>query len=401
MGKSHGPLVMVRRLNNGTSDSGPTYSVFEQLANQVVHSTKPSELLLPARAWKVQLIGEGADDAGGVFDDTIAECCKELKEGTTVDTYLHQTPNGASRIGNEQDRYILNSRLVRGEHMTRWKFLGILFGVAIRTKKPLNLMLSNIVWKQLCGYKLTFEDIASVNELFAKNMEFLRNCSQEEEFDMCVPFERWEVQCWNGEYIHLNLAGRECLQGPPLTFDCRKSYIQAAINYKLTELNIIIKQIQRGMSLIVPLPCIKMFKWTELELLVCGHQAIDLEALRSIVKYRECDEEHELVRMLWNVLEGMNNDEKELFLRFVSGRSRLPSNAQDIGQRFQIMVVDRQEDALPTSQTCFFQLRLGPYSSEEMLAKRLRYAMIHCKAIDADNYMLARQNQVGADGLFF
>ena len=70
LGKSHGPLVMVRRLNNGTSDSGPTYSVFEQLANQVVHSTKPSELLLPARAWKVQLIGEGADDAGGVFDDT-------------------------------------------------------------------------------------------------------------------------------------------------------------------------------------------------------------------------------------------------------------------------------------------------------------------------------------------
>ena len=137
------------------------------------------------------------------------------------------------------------------------------------------------------------------------------------------------------------------------------------------------------MSLIVPLPCIKMFKWTELELLVCGHQAIDLEALRSIVKYRECDEEHELVRMLWNVLEGMNNDEKELFLRFVSGRSRLPSNAQDIGQRFQIMVVDRQEDALPTSQTCFFQLRLGPYSSEEMLAKRLRYAMIHCKAIES------------------
>ena len=164
---------------------------------------------------------------------TIAECCKELKEGTTVDTYLHQTPNGASRIGNEQDRYILNSRLVRGEHMTRWKFLGILFGVAIRTKKPLNLMLSNIVWKQLCGYKLTFEDIASVNELFAKNMEFLRNCSQEEEFDMCVPFERWEVQCWNGEYIHLNLAGRECLQGPPLTFDCRKSYIQSGFLKKI------------------------------------------------------------------------------------------------------------------------------------------------------------------------
>ena len=58
------------------------YSVFEQLANQVVHTTKPNDLLLPARAWKVQLIGEGADDAGGVFDDTIAECCQELQNLT-------------------------------------------------------------------------------------------------------------------------------------------------------------------------------------------------------------------------------------------------------------------------------------------------------------------------------
>lgn len=36
----------------------------------------PEELRLPARAWKVKLLGEGADDAGGVFDDTITEMCK-------------------------------------------------------------------------------------------------------------------------------------------------------------------------------------------------------------------------------------------------------------------------------------------------------------------------------------
>lgn len=37
---------------------------------------KPEDLRLPARAWKVKLIGEGADDAGGVFDDTITEMCQ-------------------------------------------------------------------------------------------------------------------------------------------------------------------------------------------------------------------------------------------------------------------------------------------------------------------------------------
>ena len=49
--------------------------IYIQIARQVVQLS-PEELRLPARAWKVKLIGEGADDAGGVFDDTITEMCQ-------------------------------------------------------------------------------------------------------------------------------------------------------------------------------------------------------------------------------------------------------------------------------------------------------------------------------------
>lgn len=47
-------------------------------------------------------------------------------------------------------------------------------------------------------------------------------------------------------------------------------------------------------------------------------------------------------------------------------------------------------DGLPTSQTCFFQLRIPSYSSMEVMADRLRYAVHNCRAIDMDNYMLTR-----------
>ena len=57
---------------------------------------------------------------------------------------------------------------------------------------------------------------------------------------------------------------------------------------------------------------------------------------------------------------------------------------------FQVMRVDRPLDTLPTAQTCFFQLRLPPYSSQEVMAERLRYAINNCRSIDMDNYMLAR-----------
>ena len=49
-----------------------------QIARQVVR-LNPSDLCLPSRAWKVKLLGEGADDAGGVFDDTITEMCQVTK----------------------------------------------------------------------------------------------------------------------------------------------------------------------------------------------------------------------------------------------------------------------------------------------------------------------------------
>lgn len=58
------------------------------------------------------------------------------------------------------------------------------------------------------------------------------------------------------------------------------------------------------------------------------------------------------------------------------------------------MKVDRAMDGLPTAQTCFFQLRLPPYSSQEVLAERLRYAINSCRSIDMDNYMLTRNRDL-------
>ena len=59
------------------------------------------------------------------------------------------------------------------------------------------------------------------------------------------------------------------------------------------------------------------------------------------VRYREIDETCELIQWFWEVLESFSDDERILFMRFVSGRSRLPANPADITQRFQLMKVDR------------------------------------------------------------
>lgn len=61
------------------------------------------------------------------------------------------------------------------------------------------------------------------------------------------------------------------------------------------------------------------------------------------------------------------------------------------------MKVDKVIDGLPTAQTCFFQLRLPPYTSQEVMAEKLRYSINNCRSIDMDNYMLARNIEQASD----
>ena len=56
------------------------------------------------RSWKVKLVGEGADDAGGVFDDTITEMCRELTTTTNDLRLLVKTPNGVNGVGLNRDK---------------------------------------------------------------------------------------------------------------------------------------------------------------------------------------------------------------------------------------------------------------------------------------------------------
>lgn len=68
-------------------------------------------------------MGEGADDAGGVFDDTIAQMMEELQTQTVK--LLVLTPNGRNETGYNQDRYLFNSKMKRNKQLLLFQFLGM------------------------------------------------------------------------------------------------------------------------------------------------------------------------------------------------------------------------------------------------------------------------------------
>ncbi len=64
-----------------------------------------------------------------------------------------------------------------------------------------------------------------------------------------------------------------------------------------------------------------------------------------------------IVSWLWQVLESFSNEERILFLRFVSGRSRLPTRVSEISQRFQISVQRQVCIDLDTCIVCVANIR--------------------------------------------
>ena len=70
-------------------------------------------------------------------------------------------------------RFILNPNANSKEELEHMRFIGILMGIAIRTKKPLNLHLAPTVWKQIVNIPLLVEDIEEVDfALFVAKMKF-------------------------------------------------------------------------------------------------------------------------------------------------------------------------------------------------------------------------------------
>ena len=76
-------------------------------------------------------------------------------------------------------RYLLNPRLTGEVHMQQYKFLGILLGVAVRTKKPLDLHLAPSIWKLLAGMSLSPDDVEEYDVLYMSSLRGIRDIDEE------------------------------------------------------------------------------------------------------------------------------------------------------------------------------------------------------------------------------
>ncbi|PHJ23500.1 hect-domain (ubiquitin-transferase) domain-containing, partial [Cystoisospora suis] len=318
--------------------------------------------------------------------------------------------------------------------------IGRLMACAVITQNPLNLNLSPAFWKLLLLQIPSLGDLQAVDVLAAKQLKsFLICCdrpsdcihmSEVEDSGLLRGFSASEddrqrddsvlqafaqsgytVDDVVGRNTELFRGGSRRIVDPGHIAET----VQAAVLAKLVEGHEVAGWLAYGLYDLLPIPHVQAALTAEdLRAFVCGENEIDISVLRrfSKITWEEYDShEEQLIENLWEVLESFTNREKQMFLRFVSGRSRLPPSwlygnpGSGMQQPFEIHIMSDEEaleiqdvslrsvqvaenqtvdDRLPTASTCFFMIKLPRYSSKEVLRSKLKLAIMSCVDIDLD-----------------
>ena len=131
-----------------SKDPSAKNSLFGQI-HSLLAPKPPAFFRTSKRLWSVVFAGEGADDVGGPYRESLAGLCAELMSAATP--LFLPSPNQRHNIGDQRDKFILNPAARRPLHMSMYQFLGRLMGGCVRGGEPLPLYISSLVWKRLVG----------------------------------------------------------------------------------------------------------------------------------------------------------------------------------------------------------------------------------------------------------
>eukprot|EP00761_Pharyngomonas_kirbyi_P003756 gb/GECH01003760.1/.p1 GENE.gb/GECH01003760.1/~~gb/GECH01003760.1/.p1 ORF type:complete len:3504 (+),score=578.80 gb/GECH01003760.1/:1-10512(+) len=357
-------------------------SLFAQALTQL-NAMDPNILMRRDRGWKVSFLGEGSDDYGGPYRESLTHMCEEI-QSPKLPLFIH-TPNHTNGVGFSREKVIPNPAFDQESNLEYYEFLGKLMGVAVRTQNSLALNFPSLIWKPLVSQPLDLSDLDAVDNYSYAEIKRLREVEShgitEEVFYSVYDEARFTCETYDNRTVELIRGGSK----RPLTFENRLEYAKLLEQFKLYQCMRPTKAILRGLESIIPKNLLCMFTWQELEMLVCGVPDIDLETMKKNTIYEGYTSRSRVVNDFWNVLESFTAEQRSMFLRFVWGRDRLPPNEQsEKCLRLKYLDKPSPDEFLPSSHTCFFSFELPAYTSRDILREKVLYAITHCQAIDTD-----------------
>lgn len=321
-------------------------------------------------------MSEGVIDQGGGFRDSLSDLAEELcpmaSDKPLPLPFFIRAPNQLRDDANlNKDVYIPNPGC---KEFPKYEWIGQLMGACLRGKENLILAFPSFVWKRLAGetvsWSRNFNTIDSAEVTLIDNMETI----EKEKF--LILGRTWSTVLSDGSVVLMKTDDR----GNPLDlmYEDRKEYCDKVRKIRMSESDEQLEAIRKGLLKVVPQAVLDLMTWQELEHRISGDPEISLEDLKRSIRYDDVEETDTRVKYMWEALKVFSNEDRSRFLRFVTGRRRLPAPVHISSGKGDSV------DCLPESSTCANILYLPNYTSAKIAEEKLRYASYNCMDMDAD-----------------
>ena len=351
------------------------YQLFEKLASKAKSNFDYCWPLSFDQWWECNLVGEGVIDQGGGFRDTIAEMAEELTPSSSNSpmplSQFIRSPNQTQDTESlHRDAYTLNPSCQSSE---KYVWLGKLMGAMFRGKEKLPLAVSPFIWKRLVDQPVTWRDFSSIHSSEVTFIDMLCGLGREEFQSVYADTLTFDTTLSDGTTVCYN-AG-DVPGTTPVDYESVPIFCNWVKEVRLKECDKQIREIRKGLSKVITEVVLSLLTWQELEEKVCGNPVITMDDMKKNLHF--CDMKSDDANYLWSALESFSSEERSKFLRFVTGRRRLPASVT-------VYPASEPIDSLPTSATCGSAIYLPGYSTAEKCRERVLYAITTCVAIDAD-----------------
>jgi len=165
----------------------------------------------------------------------------------------------------------------------------------------------------------------------------------------------------------------------PVTNENKEEYINLVLHYYLHSTKQM-DAIKETFHQFVPLDLLQEFEPQELEQILCGKQKIDRNDFKANTVYGDgLSESSAVVKMFWEILSTLQEEEFIKFIQFTTGTTKVPVGGfahlygSNGPQKFQIW--QKKVQGLPTAHACFNRLELPMCTDKEKLKKELLLAI--------------------------
>jgi hypothetical protein len=308
---------------------------------------------------------EAGIDGGGLF--------KEFMQQWTIGIMnpefglFSQLPNG--RLTPSIDAYQNHPDADR-----LFRAAGRAVGKALYEMVLLETHLGEAFLSRVLGRPYSLDQLQEIDESLYRNLKFVCECDNVEDLGLTFSVSA------NGYELVPN--GSEL----PVTSENKLRYVLLASWYYLArQLDRAATAFASGVSELLPLARLKLFSPSEINLLISGEQrkGFQVEELKANVVYGGGYSEHsETVKIFWEVLQEVSDDDRSAFLAFVTSARRPPLlGFRVLHPKFGINRVP-EPDRLPTSSTCANLLKLPDYRDKNLLKRKLFEAIYSQSGFD-------------------